>query len=115
MARGLRIGEAAGDSPKDPGRRRYRSPLNSTLMIQRLSFYFYVFYCLEVGIFLVIVPWWLPQVWEQNYIYFIFPALKRMFLSGYFRGAVSGLGIVNILLGILEVIQHERVKRIRQI
>lgn len=114
MTRGLRSGEAAGDSPKHPGLRGYRAPLNSTPMLQRLSFYFYVFYCLEVGIFLLIVPWWLPQVWEQNYIYYLFPSLKQMFLSGYVRGAVSGLGVVNILLGIVEVIQHERMKRIRQ-
>lgn len=79
-------------------------------MLHRLSFYFYVFYCFEVGIFLIVVPWWLPQVWEDNYFYFLIPALKPLFLNGFFRGAVSGLGVVNILLGIVEVIQNERVK-----
>jgi hypothetical protein len=83
-------------------------------MLHKLSFYFYVFYCFEVGIFLIVAPWWLPQVWEQNYLYYLVPVLRPVFLSGYFRGGVSGLGIVNILLGISEVIHHEKMKRIRQ-
>lgn len=88
--------------------------IDSTWMLQRLSFYFYVFYCFEVGIFLLIVPWWLPQVWEQNYFYYLVPFLKPLFLNGYFRGAVSGLGVLNILLGVLEVIHNEQVKRFRR-
>ena len=83
-------------------------------MLHRLSFYFYVFYCFEIGIFLLVVPWWLPQVWDQNYFYYMFPALKRVVASGYFRGAVSGLGILNICLGVMELFHHERAKRIQE-
>jgi hypothetical protein len=79
-------------------------------MLRKLSFYIYVFYCLEVGIFLIVAPWWLPQIWEQNYFFNFIPALKRMFLNGYFRGAISGLGILNILLGIHEIIEREKAK-----
>ena len=83
-------------------------------MLRRLSFYFYVFYCFEVGIFLLVVPWWLPLVWEQNYFFFLAPSVKPLFLNGYIRGAVSGLGVVNIMVGVSELIRDERSRRIRQ-
>lgn len=80
--------------------------------MKKLSFYVYVFYCFEIGIFLLLVPWWLPQIWEQNYFFFLFPQLKDVFLNGFFRGAISGLGIFNIFLGIMEIIQNEQAKRL---
>jgi len=79
-------------------------------LLKKISFYFYVFYCFEVGIFLLVVPWKLPQVWEQNYFFAIVPQLKIVFLNGFFRGAVSGLGLVNICLGIFEIIERERMR-----
>jgi hypothetical protein len=81
-------------------------------MLKKVSFYFFVFYCFEVGIFLLVAPWYLPQIWEQNYFFFYAPELKQLFLNGYFRGAVSGLGLLNILLGIFEIIQNEQSKQI---
>src|SRR5262245_55948637 len=91
------------------------SRARSHRMLQKVSFYFYVFYCFEVGIFLLVAPWMLPHVWEQNYFYFLYPSLKALFMSGYFRGAVSGLGLLNISLGILDLIQHEKMKRYRNL
>lgn len=87
---------------------------NQTLdgMLKKLTFYVYIFYCLEVGIFLLVAPWWLPQIWEQNYFFFFVPFLKNLFLNGYFRGAVSGIGILNIFLGIYEIIHNERARRL---
>jgi hypothetical protein len=81
-------------------------------MLKKISFYFYVFYCFEVGIFLITAPWLLPNVWETNYFFFKYPQLKSIFLNAYFRGAVSGIGLLNILLAISEVIHREKVKQV---
>ena len=81
-------------------------------MFKKVSFYFYIFYCFEVGIFLLVAPWWLPTIWEQNFFYFFVPDLKSLFLNGYFRGAVSGLGVLNILLGVLDIFENERAKQL---
>lgn len=59
---------------------------------------------------MLVVPWKLPQVWEQNYFFVIVPQLKSLFLNGFFRGAVSGLGLVNIFLGVVEIIERERMR-----
>ena len=79
-------------------------------MLKKITFYVFVFYCFEVGVFLIITPWWVPRVWENNYFLFVFPRLKGLFLSGYFRGAISGLGLLNISLGIAEIVLNERRK-----
>jgi hypothetical protein len=67
----------------------------------KILFVVYVLYYLEVGVFLVIYPWILS--WEQNFLLYQFPFLKVLFLNFFFRGAVSGLGIANIVLGAWEV------------
>jgi hypothetical protein len=80
-------------------------------MLKKISFYFYVFYCFEIGIFLMAAPWFLPNVWENNYFFYFVPEIKEVFLNPYFRGAVSGIGLLNVVLAISEVIQHERSKQ----
>ena len=69
--------------------------------VSKVLFVVYVLYCLEVGVFLVIYPWIVS--WEQNFLLYQFPFLKGLFLNLFFRGAVSGLGIANIILGAWEV------------
>lgn len=43
---------------------------------------------------LLIVPW--SAFWERNYFGDLVPALHAVIMNNYFRGAVSGLGLVNI-------------------
>jgi hypothetical protein len=59
-------------------------------------------FCLEVGAFLLVFPW-MPY-WADNYFIQQTGELRGIFLSPYFRGAVSGLGALNIYLAILESI-----------
>ena len=63
-------------------------------MVRRL---FYVAYFLEVGLLLVLVPW--SAFWERNYFVGWFPALLYILRNNFVRGAVSGLGVVNLLTG----------------
>jgi hypothetical protein len=83
-------------------------------MLKKFTFYLFVFYCFEVGIFLIVAPWWLPQIWDQNYFLVVSPHLKAIFQNGFFRGAVTGLGILNLFLGISEIIQREKEKQLAQ-
>jgi len=81
-------------------------------MLKKISFYFYVFYCFEVGIFLMTAPWLLPNVWENNVFFFYFPRLKSIFLNPYFRGAITGVGLLNVILAISEVLAREKSKHV---
>lgn len=71
-------------------------------MEDRHWFVLYVLICLEVGIFLTLVPW--TNVWEQNYFLQSYPQLRSLLLMPTVRGAVAGLGLANIFLGLNAVL-----------
>jgi len=75
-------------------------------MQDRQWFVLYVLVCLEVGIFLILVPW--SAIWERNYFLQAYPMLGIIVLDPTFRGAVSGLGIANIYVVLLDVIERRR-------
>ena len=52
--------------------------------------------CFELGALLIYLPW--SQLWEQNYFLSRFPALIPVVLHPSIRGAVSGLGLLDIVL-----------------
>jgi hypothetical protein len=54
--------------------------------------------CCIMGAILFYLPW--TGIWEQNYFLSHFPSLMRILLHPSFRGAVSGLGILDIFLAI---------------
>lgn len=75
-------------------------------MEDRQWFVLYVLVCVEVGIFLVFVPW--SAIWERNYFLENYPGLRPLVLSPAFRGAVCGLGFGNIYLAVHEVMARLR-------
>jgi hypothetical protein len=50
------------------------------------------------GAILFYLPW--TSVWEKNYFLIHFPSLMRILLHPSFRGAVSGLGVLDIFVAI---------------
>jgi hypothetical protein len=56
---------------------------------------------LEVGFVLLVVPW--STYWDRNFFSQAWPALHALLTSNYVRGAVSGLGIVNVLAAVGEI------------
>ena len=52
----------------------------------------------EMGALLLYLPW--SGYWEQNYFLSHYPSLMRIVLHPSFRGAVSGLGVLDILLAV---------------
>lgn len=61
----------------------------------------YAAYFLEVGLLLVVLPW--TVFWNHNYLFDLAPIAQPWIQSSYARGAVSGLGLVNIALGLADV------------
>jgi hypothetical protein len=50
---------------------------------------------------LVLVPW--SRFWERNYFAAMVPAVHQFITNNYVRGAISGLGLVNIWLALAEL------------
>lgn len=66
-------------------------------MMRLLLIVFYV----EVGLVLAVVPW--SAYWERNYFADALPMLHAIITNHFFRGAVSGLGLVNLAAAIVEL------------
>jgi hypothetical protein len=58
----------------------------------------------EIGLFLVVFPW-MDDVWSINYLQKLLPLLHDIWSDPYFRGALTGLGLVNIYISCLEMIR----------
>ena len=62
--------------------------------------------CTSMGLFLVIFPW--SALWDANSYVLELPALQDYWSSPYLRGAVSGLGILNLIFALVDLIRFRR-------
>ena len=49
----------------------------------------------------MLIPW--SSFWERNYFVEWSPALEALLTSNYVRGAISGLGLVNVGAALVEL------------
>jgi hypothetical protein len=69
--------------------------------MNRLLAVAFILFCFEIGLFLIFVPW--STLWETNVLLTYSFSLRNFVLNNFVRGAVSGLGVVDVLLGFLEL------------
>lgn len=67
-------------------------------MLARLLAAILIVFCVELGLFLLVVPW--TPHWQYNYFLFRWPLLAPWLNNHYLRGAVSGLGLIDLGLGL---------------
>lgn len=53
---------------------------------------------IELGIVLIIVPW--SEYWEINSFLYQYPRIGLVLGNAFLRGAISGLGVMNVLLAL---------------
>lgn len=73
---------------------------------------FFSLYCLEAGLFFVVVPW--TRFWSVNPLVQALESSGVMASSPWFRGFVSGIGVIHLLFGLREIagiIAWERTRR----
>ena len=56
-----------------------------------------VVFFFEIGLVLVVIPW--LAFWDRNYFGQLMPPLGAFMTNNFVRGAVSGLGVINIIAG----------------
>ncbi len=72
----------------------------------RLAMLLFIIVCFEVGVFLLVFPW--MDYWGNNSIADFTPWMRSIWESSYFRGALSGIGLVNIYISLAEVFRLRR-------
>lgn len=88
-------------------------------MVERLTVIFFIILCLLLGFYLILSPWdTLFGNWSENYLLVLvsessgLPVLQRTVTSNWFRGAVTGLGVLNIIIAFWEVAHFEQSVRL---
>lgn len=56
---------------------------------------------IELGLLLIIVPW--SAYWERNYFAQLSPLVEAIVVNNYVRGAVTGLGAVNVVAALVDL------------
>ncbi len=92
-------------------------------MSSKLTVIFYIALCLEVGLMLVLLPWVHPfglGDWGDNY-FLVYTAqktglrgLQHAVSSGWVRGAVTGLGMLNLATAFWEIAHFRQTTRALQ-
>ena len=60
-----------------------------------------VVFFFEVGLVLIVIPW--LAFWDRNYFAQLVPPLEALITNNFVRGAVSGLGLINLSTGFVEL------------
>ena len=89
-------------------------------MAAKLSVVFYILLCIEVGLVLTLLPWISPfglSDWGDNF-FLLYAAqktglysLQHAVSSGWVRGAVTGLGLLNLGVAGWEIVHFRQTVR----
>lgn len=63
-----------------------------------------VVFAFELGLFLIIFPW--QNSWDLSWIPMHSATFSQIWMSRYFRGALSGLGLLNIYVALAELVRQ---------
>jgi hypothetical protein len=76
---------------------------------RKVSAVLFITFCLEIGLFLLVFPW--TEYWDGNYFSAFLPDWHRYWDNMYMRGAISGLGVVNLYIAFVEIFHLRRFAR----
>ena len=86
-------------------------------MSAKITVIVYILISFEIGILLMIIPW--KPYWDDNFfLYFITGKLHAAWMATFLkhklvRGAVSGIGVLNILAGLYDIFKfRESVRKL---
>jgi hypothetical protein len=75
------------------------------IWLQRTSLFVLVLFCVYLGVLVMVLPWW-TKVWDHNLFIQSRPALAAVLRNGAVRGLISGLGLLDIWIGVSEAIHY---------
>jgi hypothetical protein len=78
--------------------------------LQRMSLAVLVLFCFYIGGLLTFLPWW-PRYWDYNGWVVGHAELQALLNHGWVRGLVSGIGLIDIWIGISELLHYRDLRR----
>lgn len=86
---------------ENDGERKRLAPV----WLQRVSLFVLVLFCVYLGVLVMVLPWW-TRIWDQNMFILSRPWLAAILHNGAVRGIVSGLGLLDIWIGVSEAVHY---------
>ena len=78
------------------------------LWLRRLRVFLFVFISLQLGVVLMALPW--TAFWTDNPVLVRHLTLRSILLLGFVRGAVSGIGLIDLWMGISAGVRYREDK-----
>ena len=107
-ARGTDVGPGQGPEVAPEQRPDTVAPEKSDvapIWLQRLSLLVLVLFCVYLGVLVAILPWW-RRMWDENLWIQSRPMLAAVLDNGAVRGLISGLGLLDIWIGVSEAVHY---------
>lgn len=62
-----------------------------------------------IGVVITALPW--QELWTSNSLVDGYPAIRELLMNNFVRGLISGLGVVDIWIGVSEIFDIRKNKR----
>ncbi len=80
------------------------SKSRAPLWLLRAELFLRVVIRIYVGVLVFLLPW--SKFWDRNPLFVAYPDLGSFVAHGAVRGIVSGLGLLNLWIAIMDAIYH---------
>jgi hypothetical protein len=95
--------------PPPPAANAETKRATAPVWLQRVSLFVLVLFCVYLGVLVMILPWW-TRIWDNNMYIQSHPMLATILHNGAVRGIISGLGLLDIWIGISEAVHYRDYK-----
>lgn len=76
----------------------------ASVWLHRLSLIIFVIFCIELGMLLTVLPW--TRVWTDNSLLASHLSWRAFAQDNFVRGVVTGIGLIDIWIGIWEAVHY---------
>jgi hypothetical protein len=74
------------------------------IWLMRVKLAVEVIFFIELGMLLVVLPW--TGLWSDNTLLSMHLSARALLSHGFVRGAVTGLGLINIWIGVWDAVHY---------
>ena len=78
--------------------------------LQRLSLVILVLFCFYIGGLMTLLPW-SPRYWSGNAWIMNHPSVANWLFRGWVRGLISGVGLMDLWIGVSEMLHYRDLRR----
>ena len=99
---------SAGSGPQLVTQGPPQPPSHVAIWIDRMALVIRVVFYIELGMLLAVLPW--TRLWTDNGLVAGLPKVREVMQLNFVRGLVTGIGLVDVWIGIWEAVRYRENK-----